>query len=150
MRHHRRQIFLFHTLFHQCTKFFIIIYNQNSIHYKFPPNNPTSIPDCLVLFVYDSYYIKKLWIHQQTFMHEQTGKQQRLLFSCSHLTIIEHTYKNIPGDHSPGTSTNLYPTPHTVWIYSFFVTFRSFWRIFLMIQNTALLTSTGSSFQTAR
>ena len=58
--------------------------------------------------------------------------------------------ENIPGDHSPGTSTNLYPTPHTVWIYSFVVTSRSFWRIFPMIQNTALLTSTGSSFQTAR
>ena len=57
--------------------------------------------------------------------------------------------ENIPGDHSPGTSTNLYPTPHTVWIYSFVVTSRSFWRILLMIQNTALLTSTGSSFQTA-
>ena len=36
-----------------------------------------------------------------------------------------------------------------VWIYSFVVTSRSFWRILLMIQNTALLTSTGSSFQTA-
>ena len=59
-------------------------------------------------------------------------------------------HRNIPGAHSPGTSTNLYPTPHTVWIYSFVVTSRSFWRIFPIIQNTALLTSTGSSFQTAR
>ena len=57
--------------------------------------------------------------------------------------------RNIPGAHSPGTSTNLYPTPHTVWIYSFVVTFRSFWRMLAMTQNTALFTSTGSSFQTA-
>ena len=33
--------------------------------------------------------------------------------------------ENIPGDHSPGTSTNLYPTPHTVWIYSFAICFHN-------------------------
>ena len=55
----------------------------------------------------------------------------------------------IPGAHSPGTSTNLYPTPHTVRMYSFVVTFFSFLRIFAMTQNTALFTFTGSSFQTA-
>lgn len=37
---------------------------------------------------------------------------------CYKLYIsIPSYYKNIPGTHSPGTSTNLYPTPRTVWIY---------------------------------
>ena len=34
------------------------------------------------------------------------------------LAVTSRYSKKIPGDHSPGTSTNLYPTPHIALLYS--------------------------------